>query len=168
MSEREPASAATIRIGGDEARFLVTTAQSGGALIAVEVTIPAGGGPPVMHSHEPAELYRVERGELALYVEDEDGEVTRTVAGPGAVVFIPARRQHTVRNETAAPAHALAVFAPAGSIEGFFRGAAAAAADGPPDPAEIAALAARHGLEFGQPVPSASTSPSRPGTSSLR
>jgi oxalate decarboxylase/phosphoglucose isomerase-like protein (cupin superfamily) len=158
LADRESESAETIRIGADEARFLVTTAQSGGAALAVEVTIPAGGGPPVMHSHEPAELYRVESGELALYVEDDGGEVVRTVAGPGAVVFIPARRQHTVRNETDAPARALAVFTPAASIEAFFRAAATVAAAQPPDPAELAALAERHGIEFGQPVPSAPAS----------
>jgi oxalate decarboxylase/phosphoglucose isomerase-like protein (cupin superfamily) len=157
MSERA-STTQTIRIGGDEARFVVTTAQSGGSALAVEVTIPAGGGPPVMHTHEPAELYRVEAGELALYVADGEGAVERTVAGPGDVVFIPPRAFHTVRNESAEPARALAVFTPAGSIEAFFRGVAAAAADGPPDPARIAALADWHGIEFGQPAPSAPAS----------
>ena len=65
-------------MGGDELTFRVTSAETGGALLAVEVRIPAGGGPPMLHRHAPAEVYRVERRELAVYVDDD------VVFAPGA------------------------------------------------------------------------------------
>jgi mannose-6-phosphate isomerase-like protein (cupin superfamily) len=132
-------------VGSDEIVLLVTT----DALLAAEVRMPAGGGPPALHRHEPEEVYRVERGVLTLYVEDEHGELDRIAAGPGDVVHIPAGRPHTVRNESGEEATAYVVFAPGAPMERFIRAAAALAADGPP---AMDALAARHGVEMTRPL----------------
>ena len=130
----------TLSVGTDELTFRVTSAESEGALLAVEVRLPAGGGPPALHRHAAAEIYRVEGGELAIYVEDD-----RIAAGAGAVVSIPGGRAHTVRNETDAEARAYVVFAPGTEIERFMRAAGALTA---PGPAEVMALAERHGIEM--------------------
>ena len=130
----------TLSVGTDELTFRVTSAQSEGALLAVEVRLPAGGGPPPLHRHAADEVYRVERGELAIYLEDD-----RIAATPGSVVHIPGGRAHTVRNESEANAHAYVVFTPGTEIEHFFRAAGALAA---PGPAEVMALAERHGIEM--------------------
>jgi mannose-6-phosphate isomerase-like protein (cupin superfamily) len=129
----------TLSVGTDELTFRVTSAESEGALLAVEVRLPSGGGPPALHRHAAAEVYRVEDGELAIYVGDD-----RIAAGPGAVVNIPSGRAHTVRNETDAEARAYVVFTPGTEIERFMRAAGALTA---PDPAEVMALAERHGIE---------------------
>jgi mannose-6-phosphate isomerase-like protein (cupin superfamily) len=129
-----------LSVGTDELTFRATSAQSDGALLAVEVRLPAGGGTPALHRHAAAEVYRVEDGELAIYVGDD-----RIAAGPGAVVNIPSGRAHTVRNETDAEARAYVVFTPGTEIERFMRAAGALAA---PDPAEVMALAERHGIEM--------------------
>jgi len=126
--------------GTDDLTFRVTSAESDGALLAIEVRLPPGGGPPALHRHEPAEVYRVERGELAIYVDDE-----RIAAAPGDVVHIPGGRAHTVRNESAADAHAYVVFTPGTEIERFMRAAGALAV---PSPAEVMSLAERHGIEM--------------------
>jgi oxalate decarboxylase/phosphoglucose isomerase-like protein (cupin superfamily) len=144
-----------MRIGSDELSFHVTSEQTDGALLAVEVRLPAGGGPPVLHRHAPLEVYRVDQGELAIYVEDADGEVRRIPAAPGAVVHIPAGRAHTVRNESGAEAVAYVVFTPGTEIERFMRAAGALATGGAPDPADVLALAERHGMEMAGPVPAA-------------
>jgi mannose-6-phosphate isomerase-like protein (cupin superfamily) len=130
----------TISVGTDELTFRVTSAESDGTLLAVEVRLPAGGGPPALHRHAAAEIYRVERGELAIYVEED-----RIAAGPGAVVSIPGGRAHTVRNETDTEARAYVVFSPGTEIERFMRAAGALTA---PGPAEVIALAERHGIEM--------------------
>jgi mannose-6-phosphate isomerase-like protein (cupin superfamily) len=130
----------TLSVGTDELTFRVTSAQSEGALLAVEVRLPSGGGPPALHRHAAAEVYRVEDGELAIYVGDD-----RIAAGPGAVVNIPSGRAHTVRNETDAEARAYVVFTPGTEIERFMRAAGALTA---PDPAEVMALAEHHGIEM--------------------
>ena len=145
------ASADRIRLGTEEVIVRADGAATDGALLAVEVTMPPGGGPPALHRHPSAELYRVERGELAIYREDA-GDVRRIHAPAGSVVPIPGGVAHTVRNESDADAHAHVVFAPGGEMEAFMRAAA-----GVETPAEIVALAARHGVELLQPA----VSPSR-------
>lgn len=141
-----------LQLGTDELVFRVDSAATGGALLAVEVRLPAGGGPPVLHRHAPLEVYRVERGELVLYVDDDSGDVERIVATPGTVVHIPAWRRHTVRNESDSDALAYVVFAPGREIEHFMRAAGALAA-GEPDFTEVLALAERHGIEVMTPAP---------------
>jgi mannose-6-phosphate isomerase-like protein (cupin superfamily) len=135
-------------VGSDEIVLHVTTE----GLLAAEVRLPPGGGPPALHRHDPEEVYRVERGALILYVEDEDGELDRIAAGPGDVVHIPGGRPHTVRNESREPATAYVVFAPGAQMERFFRAAAELAADGPPAIDDVLALAARHGVEVTRPL----------------
>jgi oxalate decarboxylase/phosphoglucose isomerase-like protein (cupin superfamily) len=134
-----------VRLGSDEIIFHVTSHDSDGRLMAAEVRIPPGGGPPAMHRHPPEEVYRGEAGELAIYLE-EDSEVRRIAVTPGVVVHIPGGRPHTVRNESDAEARAFVVFTPGAEIERFFRAAAAA-------PLQIPALAARYDVEFTGPLP---------------
>jgi mannose-6-phosphate isomerase-like protein (cupin superfamily) len=144
-----------LRIGSDELTVRVTGAATRGALLAIEVEIPVGGGPPALHRHAPEEIYRVERGALAIYVEREGGGVQRTLATPGDVVHIPAGLAHTVRNESGAEARAYVIFAPAAEMEGFLRAAGALAANGPPRSEELMALAGRHGIEMTGALPAA-------------
>jgi mannose-6-phosphate isomerase-like protein (cupin superfamily) len=133
-----------LTVGADELCFRVTSAESDGALLAFEIRMPPGGGPSVLHRHEPAELYRVEHGEFAFYIGDEDGRVMRSTAGPGEVVAIPGGREHTVRNESTSDGAAFVVLAPGADFERFVR----AAAEGD----DIAALAAAHGVEITRPL----------------
>jgi hypothetical protein len=64
-------------------------------------------------------------------------------------VTIPGGRAHTVRNESGAEVLAYVVFAPGAEMERFVRAAAALAS---PAPAEVLALAERHGIEMAGPV----------------
>jgi oxalate decarboxylase/phosphoglucose isomerase-like protein (cupin superfamily) len=142
-------SADRLTVGSDELAFRVTSEQTDGALLAIDVFMPAGGGPPMLDRHVPAEIYRVLSGELTLYLEDAGGQLARVRAAAGAVVAIPGGRQHSVRNESPAEARAYVVFAPGGEIEQFMRAAGAA------DPEDVAALAELHGIVMTQPVPMA-------------
>jgi mannose-6-phosphate isomerase-like protein (cupin superfamily) len=125
-----------LKVGHDEITLHVDSERSGGTMVAAEVTIPAGGGPPALHRHPSAELYRVQRGELALYLGDE-----RISAGEGAVVHIPGGTAHTIRNETDAEAQAFVVFTPGTEMERFVRAVAAS-------PGDVLALAREHGIEM--------------------
>lgn len=133
-----------IRVGTDEIRLRVTSAESDGRLMAAEVTMPAGGGPPAMHRHDAAEVYRVESGQLTMYVEDATGEVARVTAAPGDTVHIPGGRPHTIRNEGAVAATAYVVFVPGAQMEGFVRDVAGLST---PDPQAVMAVAERHGVQ---------------------
>jgi oxalate decarboxylase/phosphoglucose isomerase-like protein (cupin superfamily) len=133
-----------LTVGADELRFRVTSADSDGALLAFEIRMPSGGGPPALHRHDPAELYRVESGEFAFYIGAEDGSVTRSTAGAGEVVAIPGAREHTIRNESTSDAAAFVVLAPGADFESFVRPAAGSD--------DVAALAAAHGIEITRPL----------------
>ncbi len=141
-----------LSVGGDQVVVQATSEESDGALFAVEVHMAPGGGPPALHRHDPFELYRVERGELAFYVADAAGRVRRHTAGPGEVVAIPGGREHTIRNESDEEARAFVVFAPGGAMERFVREAAALGADGAPAMREVLSLAARHGIDMTRPL----------------
>ncbi len=148
-----PTTSDRLTVGSDELTFRVTSEETGGALLAIEVRMAAGGGPPLLHRHDPVEVYRVERGELTIYLEDDAGELARVVAGAEDVVAIPGGREHTIRNESQAEALAYVVFAPGGEIERFCRAADELAARGAVAPAQVSALAERHGIEMTRPVP---------------
>jgi mannose-6-phosphate isomerase-like protein (cupin superfamily) len=133
-----------LTLGRDELAFRATSADTDGALLAFEVRMPPGGGPPALHRHDPAELYHVERGEFSVYVADDDGEISRVTAAAGDVVAIAGGREHTIRNESAEESVALAVLAPGAEFERFVR--AAATGD------DVAAAAVEHGIEITRPL----------------
>lgn len=150
---QNPQTRDAVEVGGDLVEFQVTSEASGGAVLAYDVTFAPGGGPPLLHRHDAFELFRVESGELTLYLEEDDGETRRRVARAGAAVAIPGGREHTVRNESTVPARAFAVLSPGADMERFARGAGELAShvEGP-DPAEVLALAAACGIEVTRPL----------------
>ena len=154
--DMQPVDSGTVerlRLGGDEITVLATCAQTGGALLAVGLRMPPGGGPPVMHRHDPGEVYHVLEGEFTFYVGDPAGPVQRTVATAGDVVPLAGGTAHTIRNESAADAVAFVVHAPGAPMEDFCRAVAALAAEGDPGMAAVLTIAARHGIELLGPVP---------------
>lgn len=141
-----------LTVGGDEMAIQVTSDVSDGSLLAYDVWLAPGGGPPALHRHAAFELFRVQRGELAFYLEDGHGSVARSVAGPGTVVAIPGGREHTVRNESGQRAHAFVVLSPGDEMERFARAAGALDPDDASLPAKILAVAAAHGIEITRPL----------------
>jgi len=141
-----------LRLGTDEITILATSAQTGGALFAAMVRMPPGGGPPVMHRHEPGEIYYVTAGEFSFYLGDAAG-VRRVRATAGEVVPLAGGTPHSVRNESAADAVAFVVHAPGAPMEGFARAGAALAADGDPSMDAVLQVAARNGIELLGPIP---------------
>ncbi|MGI9098089.1 MAG: cupin domain-containing protein [Solirubrobacteraceae bacterium] len=119
-----------IRVGQEEIAVRVTTADSGGRLLAVDVTMPPGGGPPALHRHDPVEVYRVLEGEFTFYFGDGDA-IERVVAPVGAAVHVAGGREHTIRNESDRAARGFVTFTDgAAQMEGFLRAAGALAERG--------------------------------------
>jgi hypothetical protein len=138
----------TVRIGAEEAVVLLGTRETEGVVFALEVEMPPGGGPPVPHRHAPAELYRVESGELTLYTENDEGSLDRRTATAGELVHIAGSQLHTIRNESDVPAHAVAFFIPGAEMEAFFREVGQLDAPDQSDPATVMRVAASHGITF--------------------
>ena len=139
--------------------MLATSAQTNGALFAVMIQMPPGGGPPVMHRHDPGEVYHVLRGEFTFYVGDPSDQVERITASAGDVVPLAGDTPHTIRNESDAEAVAFVVHAPGLPMEGFCRAAAVLAADGRPSMDDVLAIAAQHGIEILGPIPALTPQP---------
>jgi quercetin dioxygenase-like cupin family protein len=139
-------------MGTDQITVLATSAQTGGALFAVEVRMQPGGGPPVMHRHDPGEVYHILEGEFTFYL-GSGADAQRVTAATGDVVALAGGTPHTIRNESDAEAVAFVVHAPGPPMEGFSRAAAALAAHGTPSMADVLGIAAQHGIEILGPIP---------------
>jgi mannose-6-phosphate isomerase-like protein (cupin superfamily) len=108
-----------LTIGTEEATVVATSSETNGALFAIHLRMHPGGGPPVMHRHDPGEVYYVIEGEFTFYVQDVDGHVQRRTAKTGGTVPLAGGTPHTVRNESASDAVAFVVHAPGPPMEGF-------------------------------------------------
>jgi quercetin dioxygenase-like cupin family protein len=137
--EKTPDLSNSLTVGGDQLSFRVTSEDTGGALVAVEVRMAPGGGPPLLHRHAAAEVYHVRSGEFTVYLGD-----VRIAAPAGSVIPIAGGREHTIRNESDAEATAYVVFAPGAAMESFVREAATAS--------DVLEVAARHGVEMTRAV----------------
>src|SRR5215213_2562541 len=134
-----------IRLGGITIRFLLEGAASNGSVAVFEFDVTTGSPAPPPHSHDGYEetLYGL-RGTLVWTIGGERVEV-----GEGEVLCIPRGVVHRFENEGEVDATTLAVVTPGILGPDYFRDLAAvadAAAGGPPDRAELAAVMRRHGL----------------------
>lgn len=140
-------AADVIHLLGDTIRVLAGTNDSNGELTVIEVTSPAGGGPP-LHTHPETEVFLALEGEIEVEV---DGAVRTLRAGEAATA--PSEVPHTYRNASDAEARFVVSMAPAG-MERFFAELAAATAEGPPDMAQVTEIAGSYGMRFvGAPAP---------------
>jgi mannose-6-phosphate isomerase-like protein (cupin superfamily) len=128
---------------GARVRILVTAEDTGGHASVVEgVADPRIAGPP-LHRHPGfTEAYVVQAGILELRRGDE---LLRL--GPGDTAVVPPGTPHAFRVCGGEPARWLNVFSPGGFERYFAEAARLLDGDAPPDPALLAAAAARHGLE---------------------
>jgi quercetin dioxygenase-like cupin family protein len=139
---------------GDQVRFLITGAETGGAFFMAEVSVPPGGGPAPHVHHREEESFHLLEGTLTIQV----GEKT-LIASPGDFVYLPRGIAHSFRNTGNGNARFLAVITPAG-LEKFFAEAFYPAADRTASPplvtaalaARLFAAAPRYGLELLRPA----------------
>lgn len=138
---------------GDEMRFLITGAETGGAFFMAEVSVPPGGGPPPhVHSREDESFYLFS-GTLIVQV---GGKTLH--ASPGDFVHLPRGIAHTFKNTSKEYARMLVTVTPAG-LEKFFEEVFSPAVEGSPAPlmnegliARAMAAAAKHGLQLLPPA----------------
>jgi quercetin dioxygenase-like cupin family protein len=151
MSRVESPDLTVVRPGEGEERNLGTIGvvfklfgeQTNGLVSIVEHPFPVHACvPPHLHTLED-EYSIVTEGEIGFRSGDRE-----VVLGPGGYITKPRGETHTMWNAGDVPARMIEVISPAG-FEHFFWGVGEAAADGPPDPDVIEALAKKHGLRFG-------------------
>ena len=144
----DSATSERLILGTDELTVLAASGETDGALFAVEIRMPPGGGPPVMHRHKPGEVYYVIEGQFTFYTGGFGSPPQRVNVGAGQTVALAGGTPHTVRNESDADAVAFVVHAPGAPMENFSRAASALAADGSVSMEAVFAIAQRHGIEL--------------------
>jgi mannose-6-phosphate isomerase-like protein (cupin superfamily) len=139
-----PTDGTTVSLASIGARFMVNAAESGGGFALIEHPMrPRSLGSPLhRHSREDEYSYVLE-GRVGVQLGDEviHGE-------PGDLVFKPRGQWHAFWNPGDEPARILEIISPAGFEQYFARVSEVFAADGEPDAAALAAIAADHGLEL--------------------
>ena len=142
-----PAASGPVYWGpGDQIRFILTGAQTGGAFFLAEVVVPPGGGPPP-HIHEREdETFYLLQGTLTVQVGDQTIQ-----ASQGDCAHLPRGIVHSFRNTGKETVQMLVTATPAG-IEKFFEEAFCPAAEGKEFPTitpeligRLMAVSARHG-----------------------
>ena len=147
MAEREP----IVRLPGEgeEYRYAIATAfgkfggdASEGRVSAVEtISAPKSGGPP-LHTDDHDEIFVVQTGVMHFRVGDREID-----APMGSVVFVPRGVPHAFVNRGNHGVRMLILFSPAG-FERYFEELPRVAPPGaPPDPAKIAPVAQKYGLQ---------------------
>ena len=123
-------------------RIPISGADTGGAFALLEVSGPPGDQPPLHVHHHDDEGFYVLEGELTLWVGD-----AVHVLRPGEGLLAPRGVPHTVRAGERG-GRWLVTSTPAG-FEAFVRAVASAEPSAAlPDPAELARVAAEHGIEI--------------------
>ncbi len=138
-----PHDGASGSLGSIGVRFMIGGDESGGGFSLVEHPMAPRGLAAPLHRHSREDEYSfVLEGRVGALLGDEVvyGEV-------GDLIFKPRGQWHTFWNAGDAPARILEIISPAG-FEQFFAELTDPAAAGPPDPAMMAAGAARYGVEL--------------------
>ena len=98
---------------GDQIRFILTGAETGGAFFLADVSVPPGGGPPPhIHDREDETFYLLQ-GTVTVRVGDQT-----LYASQGDCVHLPRGIAHSFRNTANENARMLVTATPAG-IEKF-------------------------------------------------
>ena len=131
-------------LGSMGVRFMLASDQTGGGFSLVEHPIPPRALAAPLHKHSREDEYSfVLEGRLGALLGDE------VVHGqPGDLIVKPRGQWHTFWNAGDEPARILEMISPAG-FERYFEQMVdlLEQSAGPPDPSELGAIAAQHGLE---------------------
>lgn len=94
--------------------------DTSGKLLVLEVNVPPGGGPPVLHRHEYTEVFLFQEGEFEVSTVDEDYVTSTFRVSAGDTVSIPSMVWHNFKNFGETPGSFIAVHSPA-VMEDFMR-----------------------------------------------
>ena len=132
------------RLGSIGVRFMVDGDESGGGFSLVEHPMPPRKLAAPLHRHRQEDEYSfVLEGRVGALLGDD------VIYGePGDLIFKPRGQWHTFWNAGDRPARLLEIISPAGFERYFEELIELLGGTGPSDPAQVAALAARYGLEL--------------------
>jgi quercetin dioxygenase-like cupin family protein len=129
-------------LGSIGVRFMIDGLDSGCGFSLVEHSMSARALAAPLHRHSREDEYSyVVEGRVGALLGDEV-----TVGGPGDLIFKPRAQWHTFWNAGEEPARLLEIISPAG-FEQYFAELVELGGSTQAEPRDLAALAARYGLE---------------------
>ena len=132
---------------GDMYTFLVTGAESGGLMFALDCLVGVGGGPPPHRHLREDELFTITAGSVRF-----SADAQTQILSAGESIFVPRGMTHAYTNDGPDAARMIAVYTPAG-MEGWFEEVYAPVRDPnetpPPVTAELLQRMADAGGRFG-------------------
>jgi mannose-6-phosphate isomerase-like protein (cupin superfamily) len=138
-----PHDGPSVDLGSVGVRFLVWVEETGGGFSLVEHPIPPRTLVAPLHRHSREDEYSfVLEGRMGALLGDDV-----IYAGAGELAFKPRNQWHTFWNPDDAPCRILEIISP-GGFEHFFDELAAAMKAGSLEPARMAELDGRYGIEF--------------------
>jgi quercetin dioxygenase-like cupin family protein len=141
----QPGGGATGWLGTVGVQFKLLGSETNGSVSVVEHPFPVG-ALVVPHLHTLEDEYSiVTEGEIGFRSGDRE-----VVLGAGGYITKPRGEMHTMWNAGQVPARMIEIISPSG-FENFFRELSEVLAGGPPDPEQLMPLAARYGVQLGQP-----------------
>ena len=139
---RGPADADAVSLAGNTIAIKVSAAETEGSLGLIAYTAaPEFPGPPPHIHRATNDMFFVVQGTLTLRLGDDEHE-----APPGSFALVPPGNVHTFANRQREPVRFVSIVAP-GGFEQYFKDAAEASGDGPPDPRVLAEIASRYDYE---------------------
>ncbi len=141
-----PTEGRVVRAFGEEVRYLLTGAETGGELTQWIETTPPGVGPPPHYHEREDETFLVLEGRVEFFRNDVWTEVP-----VGTSVYMPRHEVHAFRNCGSTPLKMLISTMPSGFEVFFSRCAEVFAEPGEPDMARLLAISAEHGIHFMPP-----------------
>lgn len=147
---RKPGEGTAIWMLGGLYEVKAAAEETGGTLTIMEMTLPAGMGPPP-HTHPGGEAVYVLEGTVSYRIGGDTVE-----GGPGSIFYIPAGTMENFQPTT--EVRVLVIYAP-GGIDKFFEEAGEPAPTrtvppppaGPPDIERLVGIAARYGMQIQPP-----------------
>ncbi len=99
-------------LGNDVITVKATSQSTSGHQLVLEVLVPPGGGPPLLHRHAYAETFYFLSGEFVVSTADAGHRLRTFRAGAGDTVAIPSMAWHNFRNDGDTPGRFLVVHSP--------------------------------------------------------
>ena len=130
-------------VPGETLMYKVTGDETHGALDVFVLDIQPNSGPPLHIHHQQHETIYFLKGSYKVQLGDD---VFRCEAG--GFVHIPIGVRHAFLNVGGQPGECMVTFAPGGTVKFFEEFAPVVRGGGPPDPAKIAPIFAKHGWEL--------------------
>jgi mannose-6-phosphate isomerase-like protein (cupin superfamily) len=85
-------------VAGDVTIVRASSKETAGQMLMLEVSVEAGGGPPVLHRHQYSEIFYFLEGEFEISTADDNYKLSTHRVKSGDAVSVPSLAWHNFKN----------------------------------------------------------------------